>query len=52
VSTTALIIIIAVATAIVAALAAARGSGPRVTHITRTVEHDDKDGDGKDDDHA
>jgi len=44
-TTTQIIIIVAVATAIVAALAAGR-SGPRVTHITRTVKRDgDKDGD-------
>ena len=43
-STTTLILILAVAVAIIAALAASR-SGPRVTHITRTVEKEDKDSD-------
>ncbi len=43
-TTTQLIIVIAVAAAIIAALAASR-SGPRVTEITRTVR---KDEDGPD----
>jgi hypothetical protein len=44
-STTTLILVVAVAVAIIAALAASR-SGPRVTHITRRTEIDDR----KDDD--
>ncbi|WP_156029939.1 hypothetical protein [Sphingomonas sp. URHD0057] len=44
-TTTQITIIIAAAIAIIAALAA-RGGGPRITQITRTVERDDdKDGD-------
>ena len=43
-STTILILIVAVAAVIIVALAASR-SGPRVTHITRTVEKEDKDSD-------
>lgn len=44
-TTTQIVIIIAVAAAIVAALAAGR-SGPRITQITRTVKRDeDKDDD-------
>jgi len=43
-STQAIIIIVAIVAVI--ALLAARGGGPRVTHITRTVKRDDtKDGD-------
>ena len=41
-SATTLILILAVAVAIIAALAASR-SGPRVTHITRTVEKEDRE---------
>ena len=43
-TTTQIIIVIAVAAAIVAALVACR-SGPRITQITRTVKRGDKDGD-------
>jgi len=44
-TTTQIILIVAVTTAIIAALAASR-SGPRITQITRTVTRDDdKDGD-------
>ena len=42
-STTTLVIIIALA-AIVALVLLARDGGPRVTHITRTVDRDDDDG--------
>ncbi len=38
------IVIIVVILAVIAALAA-RGSGPRVTHITRTVNKEKDDGD-------
>jgi hypothetical protein len=46
VSTQQIIVAISIAMIVVIALAAARGGGPRITQITRTVKRDDeKDGD-------
>ena len=45
-STTMIILIVAVVAVI--ALLAARGGGPRITEITRTVKRDDEEKDGDD----